>query len=141
MADAKQMDEEDAKSSVNSGHEPLIFVVDDERIVATTLALILQSRGIFVRSFVDPIDVLRAVEVGPPDVLLADVVMPQMNGIELGREIKRRCPGCKVLLFSGEIATAELLEKARRLGQYYDVLAKPVHPEVLIQMITAMVTK
>lgn len=61
----------------------IIFVVDDEKLIASTLSLILTGRGFYARSFLDPFDALRAAQSTVPDLLLSDVVMPNMNGIEL----------------------------------------------------------
>ena len=54
--------------------------------------------------------------------------MPDMNGIEAAIHIRGFLPACKVLLFSGQAATADLLENARARGHEFEILAKPVHP-------------
>jgi DNA-binding response OmpR family regulator len=46
-------------------------------------------------------------------------------------------PGVKILLFSGQAATADLLEKARAEGYEFDILAKPVHPQDLLAKLRA----
>ena len=58
--------------------------------------------------------------------------MPGMNGIEMAIQIRQRYPACKVLLFSGQAATADLLEEARQSGYDFELLAKPVHPTELL---------
>jgi len=58
--------------------------------------------------------------------------MPDMNGIEAAIRIRKIHPGCKILLFSGQAATADLLEKARLQGHEFEILAKPVHPQDLL---------
>ena len=68
-------------------------------------------------------------------MLLTDVVMPKMTGIELAIQIKQFCPDCKVLLSSGQIVTNELLLAARSAGHHFEILAKPVHPEELLETI------
>jgi DNA-binding response OmpR family regulator len=60
------------------------------------------------------------------------VVMPGMSGIDLAVEIKDRFPACRVLLFSGQAATSDLLATARGRGHDFDVLPKPVHPKDLL---------
>lgn len=112
---------------------PLIFVVDDEKLIASTLALILTGKGFHARPFFDPLDALRAAESANPDLLLSDVVMPNMNGIELAVQLQRVCPACKILLSSGQVATTELLAAARMIGHDFEILAKPVHPDTLLQ--------
>jgi CheY-like chemotaxis protein len=58
--------------------------------------------------------------------------MPDMNGIDAAIKIREFLPACKILLFSGQAATADLLENARKHGHQFDILAKPVHPKDLL---------
>jgi CheY-like chemotaxis protein len=67
-----------------------------------------------------------------PDLIISDVIMGDMNGIEAAIRIRQILPGCKILLFSGQAATADLLEKARAQGHEFEILAKPVHPQDLL---------
>jgi CheY-like chemotaxis protein len=59
-------------------------------------------------------------------------MMPEMNGIETAIHIRGFLPSCKILLFSGQAATADLLENARAQGHEFEILAKPVHPQDLL---------
>jgi DNA-binding response OmpR family regulator len=54
----------------------IAFVVDDGNVIASTLELILIKQGFDARSFVDPVDALRAAQSTSPDLLLTDVVIP-----------------------------------------------------------------
>ena len=114
------------------------FVVDDENLIASTLELILISEGFNARSFVDPLDALDAARSVSPNLLLTDVQMPQMNGIQLAIEIQQSCPNCKVLLFSGHVATGDLLVEAGLKGHHFSILPKPVHPRDLLAMIESL---
>lgn len=105
-----------------------IFVVDDEFVIATTLATILQRSGFDAVSFTEPMKALDAAREKAPDLLISDVMMPILSGVDLAIRIKSECPGCKVLLFSGQAATANLLEVARREGYDFELLSKPIHP-------------
>lgn len=110
-----------------------VFVVDDERVIADTLAMILNQVGFSALAFGDPKQALLAAASGiSPNLLISDVVMPGMSGIELAIEFRRRYPECRVLLFSGQAATAGLLETARDQGYDFEVLTKPVHPADLL---------
>src|ERR1700742_2302991 len=112
------------------------FVVDDEDIIASTLQLILSNQGFYARSFVDPEHALSAVaDSAAPDLLLTDVMMPGINGIDLAVQVKQFCPSCKILLFSGQSATLNLLDAAREKGHDFEILAKPVHPRDLLTKI------
>ena len=123
--------------SLNSGRT-VAFVVDDEDVIASTLELILLSRGFAVRSFVDPTDAAEAALSVKPDFLLTDVMMPKLNGIELAIKVKEINPNCCVLLFSGRASTSDLLARASEEGHCFDVLAKPVHPLDLLSKISEM---
>jgi DNA-binding NtrC family response regulator len=112
-----------------------VFVVDDETVIATTLAMILKTSGFDARSFTNPLVALDAANSEPPHLLISDVVMPEMLGTNLAIEMKRRCPDCKVLLFSGQAATSNLLEKARVDGHDFSLLTKPIHPADLLREI------
>lgn len=113
----------------------VVFVVDDENIIASTLKLILTSNGFDTRCFIDPVDALQAARLGAPDLLLTDVVMPTMSGIRLAIQIKQISPTCQVLLVSGEIETSRLLSEAESEGHHFEILAKPIHPRDLLEKI------
>jgi DNA-binding NtrC family response regulator len=118
----------------------LVYVVDDEKIIATTLAAILKSSGFEAVAFTDPLDALLAAESNTPDLLITDVMMPQLNGVDLGVQFKAIHPQCKVLLFSGQAKTSDLLEDARNQGHDFELLTKPVHPTDLLRAIREITT-
>jgi len=109
-----------------------VLVVDDEKVIADTLATILRNTGYESLSAYDGLGALLLCDTFCPELVISDVVMPGMNGIQLAMQIKQRYPDCKVLLFSGQAATANLLEEARRSGYDFEVLAKPIHPKELL---------
>lgn len=112
-----------------------ILVVDDEKRIADTLALILESKGYVSEAAYDAATALEVCSARTPNLLISDVVMPGMNGIELGIAIKRDFPACQVLLFSGQAATAEMLDDASAHGHSFELLAKPVHPVELLEKV------
>lgn len=112
-----------------------IFVVDDEHIIASTLTLILRQQGFDATSFFDPVEVLKAADVVAPDLLISDVVMPRFSGIELAIKLRTLCPKCKILLFSGQAATKDLLDDARAKGNDFEVMTKPIHPTDLLKRV------
>ena len=66
------------------------------------------------------------------DMLISDVIMTDLNGIDAAIKIRSLLPSCKILLFSGQAATADLLDRARVQGHEFEILAKPVHPQDLL---------
>ena len=107
---------------------PRIFVVDDERVIASTLAVIFNMNGYSARSFTEPMEALSAAQSDVPDLLISDVAMPGLSGVDLAIQIRAQYPKCKILLFSGKAATPDLLEHARALGHDFLLILKPVHP-------------
>ena len=72
-----------------------------------------------------------------PDMLISDVIMADLNGIDAAIQVRALLPKIKILLFSGQAATADLLEKARTQGYEFEILAKPVHPQDLLTKLRA----
>jgi DNA-binding response OmpR family regulator len=115
-----------------SAHRPRVLVVDDEHVIADTLAMILNQSGFEARTAYTG---ERAVELAGdfrPEMVISDVIMAGLNGIDTAIQIQRVLPGVKILLFSGQAATADLLEQARAQGYEFEILAKPVHPQDLL---------
>jgi DNA-binding response OmpR family regulator len=112
-----------------------VFIVDDEPTIASTLTTILKVNGYDARCFTNPVEALEAAPAVQPDLLISDVVMPEMSGIDLAVRLKQECPTCKVLLFSGQAATADLLETARQQGHHFQLISKPIHPTNLLARI------
>jgi CheY-like chemotaxis protein len=124
---------------VSSGPVPRIFVVDDEHVIAATLATILHMNGFSARFFTDPVEALAAARLDAPDLLVSDVAMPGISGIDLAIQMRAQYPTCKILLFSGQAATMDLLENARAQGHDFDLLLKPVPPTELLFEVGKMV--
>lgn len=115
-----------------------VFVVDDERIIASTLATILTLHGFDATPYTLPLEALQAAQFEAPDLLISDVVMPLLSGVDLAIQMQEHRPHCKVLLFSGQASTADLLEGARNGGHEFELLIKPVHPTDLLAKIKKM---
>ncbi len=109
-----------------------IIVVDDEPIIADTLVNILRGEGHEALGVSDGTSAIRWAQMFHPDAIVADVVMPGMNGIEAAKAILKMLPECRIILFSGQTASLDLLEQARIQGYSFEVLAKPVNPDVLL---------
>jgi DNA-binding response OmpR family regulator len=114
---------------------PKVIVADDERVIADTLAMILNQSGFDARAVYSGEMALELASTFQPDMLISDVIMAKLNGIEAAIRIRAMLPSISILLFSGQAATADLLEKARSEGYDFDILAKPVHPKDLLAKI------
>jgi DNA-binding NtrC family response regulator len=123
---------------VSSNSVPHIFVVDDEPVIASTLAAILKQHGYSARAFNSPLEALAAARAKAPDLLISDVAMPGLSGVDLAIKMKIQYPGCKILLFSGQAATLDLLEAARSQGHNFQLLEKPVHPSTMLSRVAEL---
>ncbi|HEV2136691.1 MAG TPA: response regulator [Terracidiphilus sp.] len=112
--------------------KPKVLVADDERVIADTLTMILNQSGFNARAVYSGEKALELAPTFEPDMLISDVIMADLNGIDAAIRIRALLPGIKILLFSGQAATADLLEKARSQGYEFEILAKPVHPQDLL---------
>lgn len=93
-----------------------IFVVDDERCIADTLEVILRKAGYEVSAFYNAQTALAQAAFRSPDLVITDIMMPGMNGVEMAVLLKERNPTCKILLFSGMGIHAEYSRYGRTAG-------------------------
>lgn len=117
----------------NAGqNRPKVLVVDDERVIAETLAIILNRSGFSATAVYGGVPALDLAKSLEPDILISDVVMPDLNGIDLALRIRELLPSCRIVLFSGQAATAELLGRDRIRSEEFEILPKPIPPEELL---------
>ena len=109
-----------------------VLIVDDERLIADTLTAILNEHDFDAVGVYSGEEAMEAARTMQPDVVLSDVLMPRMSGIDLGIKLRGEFPETSIFLFSGQAATAELLHKAQADGHRFELLPKPIHPEHLM---------
>ena len=119
-------------SGDREAYRPVVLVVDDERAIADTLTKILSRSGFAAMAAYDAETALETALLVPPQMLISDVVLPGLSGIDLAIALREKIPDCKVLLFSGMAATAGLLAEANRAGHSFQLLSKPIHPSDLL---------
>ena len=110
-----------------------VLIVDDERTIADTLDLIFSARGYQTRAAYSAERALEIITEWLPDLAIIDVVLPLMNGIDLAILLTAQCSACRLLLFSGQSLTEDLLAEAKTKGYTFDILAKPAHPTVMLE--------
>jgi len=113
-----------------------VLILDDEQVIANTLALILNRNGFEARAVYNAQDAIQTAQELSPDFLISDVVMEGMTGIDAAIRISQIVPNCRILLFSGQAATADLLQRAEADGHHFEILVKPIHPRLLLQRLT-----
>jgi len=120
------------KERMQDSVKPKVLVADDERVIADTLAIILNQSGFQATAVYSGERAVEIAETLKPDMVISDVIMTDLNGIDAAIRIRKMLPSCKILLFSGQAATADLLDRARGQGHEFEILAKPVHPQDLL---------
>ncbi|MBI5279031.1 MAG: response regulator [Burkholderiales bacterium] len=109
---------------------PKILIVDDEEIIRLSYERILEGAHCRVQAVWTWDQVNRAMQEEPFDIVLLDLRMPGMDGIDVLRELKARWPGSEVIVITG-YPTLESVKQAVSLGAF-DYLAKPVGPAQVI---------
>lgn len=108
-----------------------ILVVDDEAQVRALVREVLMRQGYTVIDTADPFEARRIAETQPIHLLLTDVVMPIMNGLELATRVETSSPTTKVLLMSGYVTAAVQ-------GSGRPLLSKPFRTSDLVNRVRQM---
>jgi CheY-like chemotaxis protein len=115
------------------GPTPRILVVDDEKVIADTIVQILNRNGFIAEPAYGGEEAIEKARRYCPELVLSDVLMPQIDGVEAAIAIREHCPETRIILFSGQSATVEILARARDRGHTFELLPKPIHPTQLIK--------
>ena len=110
-----------------------ILVVDDEPLIADTIVQILNRNGFIAEAAYGGREAIEAARLTSPELILSDVLMPHVDGVEAAITIQKFLPNTRIVLFSGQAATVEILARARTRGYHFELLAKPLHPTQLIK--------
>ena len=110
-----------------------VLIVDDEKSIRTTLAEFVKEDGHEVAVAEDAFSALEDVRREPFDIVVTDIILPRMSGVELLREIHDVYPGIQVIMLTGE-PTVETAAEAVRSGAF-DYLAKPVSQNAIKRVV------
>jgi CheY-like chemotaxis protein len=111
-----------------------VLLVDDERLIADTLATIFSGSGYEARAAYSAEKALQVIGDWRPHLAIIDVFLPGMNGIDLAIRVREDYKNVRVLLFSGQAGSSDLLEGTRQQGHIFEILAKPVHPTTMLEV-------
>ena len=124
-----------------SEEQPKILIIDDERLLRKSLQRILEKADFYVETALDYQSAKKALKLTDFDILIVDIILPQVNGIELVKKIQGEIEGFNsaVIFITGE-PNLETCLNALRLGAY-DYLEKPVSRQMLMQAIKRVLMK
>jgi len=114
-------------------HEVNILLVDDEKEFTATLAERMALRGLRVRCVYSGEEALKAIASEKPDVVVMDVMMPGLKGLDILRHLKATNPEIQVILLTGQAGTRDGME-GMKLGAF-DYLLKPLELDALLAKI------
>lgn len=114
-----------------------VLIADDEIVIADTLALILNRDGFETRAVYTSKNALELAAQFQPDMLISDVLMAEINGVDAAVQMRAMLPEIRVFLLSGQSATAEMLARSQAQNLGFEVLVKPVHPRDLLARLRA----
>jgi DNA-binding NtrC family response regulator len=106
-----------------------IIVVDDERIICNTAKKILEMEGYEVDTFTDSVLALEAIRKNQYDLIITDLMMEEVSGMDILREVNQRSPQTKVIMLTAYATLEATIEAIRE--QIYDFFPKPVKIEDL----------
>jgi DNA-binding NtrC family response regulator len=106
-----------------------ILIVDDEEIVLRSCVRILENDDYQVDSVLDPWEALRRIDENGYDVLVLDIMMPKIDGLQVLQHVKERHPDVDVVMMTG-LSQIQTAVKAMKLGAF-DYLSKPFDPDEL----------
>jgi CheY-like chemotaxis protein len=116
-----------------------VLVVDDEPLVADTLGLIFRGRGFECEVAYSGEEALAQVRTFAPSLLLLDIQMPGINGLDVARSVSTSHPDCRLLLMTGDYSRLrEARELSSALHRPLEFATKPVQPEALLQQASAI---
>jgi len=118
---------------------PKVLIADDERMIADTLALILNHEGYEARAVYTCECALELAQAFQPDMLISDVLMADHNGVDAAIQMRALLPDIRVFLLSGQAATADIIANSPALELGFEVLVKPVHPNDLVSRLRSAV--
>ena len=113
----------------------VVLVVDGEPAVADAIADVLRRSDFCAMAAYRAETALQDAAMIPPDLMIIDILLPGMNGIELAMIMEKEYPRCRVLLLTADAGAEGLLEMMRKEGRTFPVLMKPMYPaDVLFAM-------
>lgn len=110
-----------------------VTVIDDEPIIAVTLVEILKLHGFEAKAYYDGESALVDARWFRPHVVLSDVRMQKMDGIQTALRFRESHPDCRIILFTASPLRSDLYERISQLG--FEFLQRPLHPREVLALL------
>ena len=110
-----------------------VLIVDDDRDIVTIVSTILGGRGWDIKAAYNGREALEAVTLSKPDIILLDIMMPEMNGIEVLKRIKKIDADARIIMITA-FGDVESYLDSMELGAY-EYINKPFETDELLEMI------
>ncbi len=123
----------------SAANRPRVIVADDEPAITQTIEHILNSQGFEAKGVLSGEDAVALARHFVPDILVSDIRMGELDGVQAAARVRRIAPECKVVLFSATVLDDLQLRKVRLLG--FDFLRKPLHPIGLLAHLRLLDTR
>jgi DNA-binding NtrC family response regulator len=117
----------------NPKPRPRVTVIDDEQIIADTLAEILKLHGYEAKAHYSGESALADAKEFCPHVVLSDIHMQKIDGIETALRFRESQPECRIILFTASPMSGELYERISHLG--FEFLQRPLHPLEVVALL------
>jgi DNA-binding NtrC family response regulator len=113
--------------------KPRIAIVDDEQIVADTLAAILNNYGFEAKALYSGESAVEEAKVFRPQIVLSDVHMGGIDGVEAAIRIRKLDPKCRIILFTASPVRHSIHKEIDRLG--FEFIERPLHPRAVLALL------
>lgn len=111
-----------------------ILIIDDEQMLCESLKDILQEEGYNVRTAANALSGLSEIERDPPDLIISDIRLPDINGLELLKRVKQEYPNVEIIIMTAYCEAESYLE-AKEKGAF-EYITKPINIPILKMMIS-----
>ncbi len=110
-----------------------VLVIDDDRVLADTLSDILRKHGFTPVALYSGEEALELAERLRPEIVLSDIRMSRLDGIETAKRIRALHPDCRVILFTAHVVSSSMRQLIEGFG--FELLQRPLHPEHVLSVL------
>jgi DNA-binding NtrC family response regulator len=114
-----------------------VLVIDDEKLIADTLVGILRLHNYDASAVYSAEDALDLCRDHCPAVVITDVIMGPISGVQLGIRLIKKFPDCRVLMISGHVQVCTRLPDSKAFSDHFTIFAKPIDPQKILDFLAS----